>query len=79
MFKIVTPWTGAIGNMSEDIYTSLLTARREKKKVIFLYPYDLFKPFHFSKFGLGVNKELKKIESEYILLSQIVQNFRSLL
>ena len=70
MFKIVTPWTGAIGNMSEDIYTSLLTARREKKKVIFLYPYDLFKPFHFSKFGLGVNKELKKIESEYILLSQ---------
>lgn len=66
-FFIQTPWVGAIGNMSEEIYYGLLRARRENRKVLFLFPYDLFKPFVFSKFGLGINSELKKIESVYRL------------
>ena len=66
-FFIQTPWVGAIGNMSEEIYYGLLRARRENRKVIFFFPYDLFKPFVFSKNGLGVNSELKKIESVYRL------------
>ncbi|MBT5399607.1 hypothetical protein HOL24_03585 [bacterium] len=56
-FFIQTPWVGAIGNMSEEIYYGLLRARRENRKVIFFFPYDLFKPFIFSKYGLGINSE----------------------
>lgn len=67
---VQTPWVGAIGNMSQEIYLGLLRARREKRKILFLYPYDLFKPFYFSKFGLGTNSSLKNIKSEYILFSQ---------
>jgi len=40
---VQTPWVGAIGNMSQEIYLGLLRARREKRKILFLYPYDLFK------------------------------------
>ena len=64
-FFVQTPWVGAVGNMSEEMYYALLRARRENRKVLFLFPYDLFKPFVFSKFGLGINSELKKIESVY--------------
>jgi len=68
-FFIQTPWVGAIGNMSEEIYYGLLRARRENRKVIFFFPYDVFKPFIFSKYGLGINSELKKVESKYRLFS----------
>ena len=64
---IHTPWVGAIGNMAEEIYMALLRARRENKKVILLFPYDMFWKFKFSKFGLGVNSELKNIQSKYRL------------
>ena len=47
---IHTPWVGAIGNMAEEIYMSLLRARRENKKVILLFPYDMFWKFKLSKF-----------------------------
>ena len=67
---IQTPTTESVGNMSQHIYHGLITARKLNKKVLFLFPYDLFKPFYFSKFKLGVNSELKKIESEYLFLSQ---------
>lgn len=60
------PWVGAIGNMSEQIYMGLLKARRNNKKIIFLYPYDLFWKFKFSKFGKGINRELCHLESPLI-------------
>jgi len=62
---IQTPWVGTMGNCAEDIYYGLLRARREKKKVMFLYPRDIFGIFNFSKFGTGINKELLKVESDY--------------
>jgi len=64
---IITPWVGAVGNMAEHIYLGLLKARRDKKKVLFLFPYDFI--ISFSKFNLGVNSELKKIESPYRFLN----------
>tara|TARA_B100001250_G_scaffold404390_1_gene420308 strand:+ start:1258 stop:2541 length:1284 start_codon:yes stop_codon:yes gene_type:complete len=66
---IHTPWAGAIGNMAEEIYMALLRARRENKKVLLLFPYDAFGKFKFSKFGLGMNSELKDIRSEYRFLN----------
>jgi len=66
---IQTPWVGAIGNCAEEIYFGLLRARRENKKVFFLFPHDLFWKFKFSKQGKGINRELIKVESPYRYLS----------
>lgn len=60
---IFTPHTYVIGNCAEDIYFGLLQARREHKKLVILYPYEL--PWRL-KFGLP-NIELVNIESEYRL------------
>ena len=67
---IQTPWVGTIGNCAEEIYFGLLRARREQKKVFFLFPIDLFRRFYFSKQGKGINSELIKIESSYRFLTQ---------
>ena len=45
---ILSPWVGAIGNAAEEIYHGLLKARREKKKILFIFPYEFF----FIKFSL---------------------------
>lgn len=58
---IFTPHTYTVGNCAEDIYFGLLQARREHKRLIILYPYEL--PWRL-KFGLP-NIELVNIESEY--------------
>lgn len=58
---IFTPHTYVVGNCAEDIYFGLLQARREHKKLIILYPYEL--PWRL-KFGFP-NIELINIESEY--------------
>lgn len=58
---ILTPCTYAVGNCAEQIYYGLIQARKEKKKLVILYPYEL--PGRL-KFGLP-NMELVNIESEY--------------
>lgn len=58
---IFTPHTYTVGNCAEEIYFGLLQARREHKKLIVLYPYEL--PWRL-RFGLP-NIELVNIESEY--------------
>jgi len=62
-FIIQTPWVGAIGNCAEEIYYGLLKARREGKKVVFLFPFNLFWKFKFSK--TFINRELLKVKSDY--------------
>ncbi len=57
---ILTPTVEAIGNCAEEIYFGLLRARREGRRVIFLFPRD-FGKFHFSKGGLGINRALTKL------------------
>jgi len=59
----VSPLAYAIGNCSEEIYFGLLKARREDKKLILLYPYNL--PFWLKKYKL-TNNEIFKVDSEYI-------------
>ena len=61
---ILSPCVEAIGSTAQEIYHGLLKARREKKKILFIFPYE-FLFIKFSKFGLGINEELKKIESKY--------------
>jgi putative glycosyltransferase (TIGR04372 family) len=60
---IHTPWVRNIGNCAEDMYFGLLKAKREGKKVAFLFHrYELF-----WKFRLPVaNRELFLVESDYI-------------
>ena len=65
---IQTPWVGAIGNCAEEIYYGLLRARRENKKVLFLFPHDLDNILRFSK--RGINRELLNVECDYRFLSQ---------
>ena len=59
----LSPCAYAVGNCAEEIYYALLKARREDKKVVLLYPYNL--PFWLIKYQL-TNRELFKIDSEYI-------------
>ena len=59
----MSPLAYAIGNCAEEIYYALLKARREDKKVILLYSYNL--PFWLVKYRL-TNRELFKVDSEYI-------------
>lgn len=62
---ILTPWYYTIGNCSETIYFGLLKARRENKKLILLFPFDL--PWKF-RFPI-TNKSLLSVESPYRTLS----------
>lgn len=59
----MSPLAYAIGNCAEEIYYALLKARRENKKLILLYPYNL--PLWLVKYRL-TNRELFKVDSEYI-------------
>jgi putative glycosyltransferase (TIGR04372 family) len=59
----LSPCAYAVGNCAEEIFYALLKARRENKKVVLLYPYNL--PFWLVKYQL-TNRELFKIDSEYI-------------
>ncbi len=59
----MSPIAYGVGNCAEEIYYVLLKARREGKKVILLYPYNL--PFWLVKYRL-TNRELFKVASEYI-------------
>lgn len=65
---IQTPWLGTIGNCAEEIYFGLLKARREGKKVCFLFPKDAFEVFRFSRRKL--NKELQYINSPFRALNE---------
>lgn len=59
----MSPLAYAIGNCAEEIYFALLKARRENKKLVLLYPYNL--PFWLVKYKL-TNSEIFKVESEYM-------------
>jgi len=67
---LLAPFRWAIGNCSEEIYYGLLKARRERKKVIFLYPEYSF----FAEFRRVCNKEIFDIESPYCLFNDIKLN-----
>ncbi|MEQ8191366.1 MAG: TIGR04372 family glycosyltransferase, partial [Candidatus Eremiobacterota bacterium] len=60
---IITPMVEYIGNAAEEIYYALLKARREGKKVLLLYPYNLI-PRKTFKFVIS-NYELFNLESDY--------------
>jgi putative glycosyltransferase (TIGR04372 family) len=58
---IIIPHPIAVGNCGEDIYYGLLKARRERKKLVVLYPYDLT-----GRMRIGIpNRELIHFSSEY--------------
>ena len=63
---IQTPQPRSFGNGAEEIFYGLIRARREKKKVLFLYP-------RLRLFGRGftiTNEELYRLRSEYSLSNQ---------
>lgn len=62
---VLTPFVSAIGNLAENIYFGLLQARREGKKLLILFPYEL--PWKL-KFPIA-NRELLSVDSEYRWLS----------
>jgi putative glycosyltransferase (TIGR04372 family) len=64
---IQTPWMGAIGNCAEEVYSGLLKARRERKRVCFLFPKDTCGWFRFSRKKL--NTELTHIRSSFRFLN----------
>jgi putative glycosyltransferase (TIGR04372 family) len=57
----LSPLVYAVGNCAEEIYFGLLKARRERKKLYILRPYDI--PW-LLKYRL-TNRELFRIESDY--------------
>jgi putative glycosyltransferase (TIGR04372 family) len=62
---ILAPHPTAVGNCAEQIYFGLLKARREQKKLVLLFQYQLPKP-------LGIrltNRELFGLESDHRILS----------
>lgn len=60
-FVLLTPCISVIGNCSEEILFGLHRARREGKKLVILYPYDL--PWKF-RFPL-TNREVFDVVSPY--------------
>ena len=56
---IHTPWIGAVGNCSEEIYCGLLKARREGKRVCFLFPRDIGGPLRFAR-------KKRNVEVQYV-------------
>jgi putative glycosyltransferase (TIGR04372 family) len=69
---IQTPAVEAFGNCADEIYWGLLRARREKRKVIFVFLRDInsWGPFVFSKRGLGINKTLTNVVSPHRALNE---------
>ncbi len=67
---VLTVNVETFGNTAEEIYLGLLRARSLGRKIIFVFVWDVFGPFVFSKKGLGVNRTLKRIESPYLAFSQ---------
>ena len=64
---ILTPYLRGFGDCAENTYVGLLRARRENKKILFLFPWQL--PF-LKKAHLGVaNKELLYLESPHRYLN----------
>ena len=67
-----TPNRRSFGECVKDMYYGLLLAKREGKKVLFIYP----RPFIFRRLGFSVvNRELFDLESEYILPSKSAYGF----
>jgi putative glycosyltransferase (TIGR04372 family) len=67
---VLTPHPTAVGNCAEHIYYGLLKARRERKKLIILFPYEW--PWRAGRFRWRfrrTNIELVSVESEYRALS----------
>ena len=60
---ILIPHPIAIGNYAEEIYFGFLKARREKKKLLIIMPYQL--PW-LLKLKLHNNRELLELESVYL-------------
>ncbi len=60
-FLIQTPCVSVIGNCSEEILFGLIRARRENKKLVILYPYDLPWKFRFPV----TNRELFDVASPH--------------
>lgn len=60
-FVFLTPCVSVIGNCSEEMQFGLLRARREGKKLVVLYPFEL--PWKF-RFPIG-NRELFHVASPY--------------
>lgn len=58
---ILTPHIAAVGNCAEEVYFGLLKARREGRKLVILWPYEL--PWRL-KFRL-TNAEVVNVDSEY--------------
>lgn len=58
---ILTPHLGVVGNCAEEVYFGLLKARREGKKLLIVWPYEL--PGRL-KFRL-TNEEVVNVGSEY--------------
>ncbi len=58
---ILTPHLSAVGNCAEDVYFGLLKARREGKRLVVLWPYEL--PWML-RFRL-TNVEVVNVESKY--------------
>ena len=62
-----TPSHRSYGNGAEEIFYGLLKAKRENKKVLFLFPRIVF----FSKFGFRpVNRESFQIQSDYSISNE---------
>ncbi len=58
---VVAPHPLVVGNCAEQIFFSLLKAKREGKKIVFLFQYPLPRPF-----GIRLtNRELFSIDSEF--------------
>lgn len=58
---LLTPCISVIGNCSEEILFGLIRARRENKKLLILYPYDLPWKFRFPV----TNREVFDVASPY--------------
>ena len=60
---IQTPWIATVGNCAEEVYCGLLKARRERKRVCFLFPRDIAGPFRFAR--RKRNAELERVTSPF--------------
>ena len=72
---IQTPRSTVFGNCAEEMLYGLLKAKRENKKVLFLYPKFLWpKRLQFLSFNLPTvaNQELLHVQSGYSISNQNV-------
>lgn len=60
---VVTPYSRSLGNCAEEMYYAVLKARRDGKRVRFLFPRPLFWKFRVEV----ANRALSKLESGYIV------------